>query len=169
MAGKEDLQALAAYVAALVPNKDYDEDDIDGLGAVAMNRAIQFGSLGEAIESLDPPVDFVRYMQGELKESESPSYKKSIQIASRLLRGNEDKTAGAFFFFPKGNSPSKELGLEKTYGSKNFNFFRQGVIAEPKSKPRGRKVSKVQEAPVQEVSESPSNSANKMSEMQGSY
>lgn len=165
MAGKEDLQALSAYVASLVPNKDYDEEDIDGLGAVAMNRAIQFGSLGEAIESLDPPIDFVRYIKGELKDSESPSYKKSIQIASRLLRGNEDKTGGAFFFFPKGNSPSKELGLEKTYGSKNFNFFRQGAVLEPKSKSRGRKVSKVPQAPVQEVSASPSASANQMSEM----
>ncbi len=149
MAGKEDLQVLSVYVASLIPNAGYSEDDIDGIGAVAMNRAIQFGSLGEAIESLDPPIEFVKYMQGDLKQSEAKSYKKSIQIASRLLRGNEDKANGAFFYFPKGSNPSKELGLEKTNGSKNFNFYKQGVVAEPK--PKRGKVSKVQQAPVQEV------------------
>lgn len=149
MAGKEDLQVLSAYVASLIPNSGYDEEDIDGIASVAMNRAIQFGSLGEAVESLDPPIDFVRYMQGELKPTEAKSFKKSIQIASRLLRGNEDKSAGAFFYFPKGSNPAKELGLEKTHGSKNFNFYKQGVVAEPK--PKRGKVSKVQQAPVQEV------------------
>lgn len=150
MAGKDDLHALSAYIASIVPNSGFHEDDIDGIGLVAMNRANQFGSLGEAIQSLDPPMDFVRYMQGEIKPSESKSFKKSIQIASRLLRGNEDKTSGAFFYFPKGNNPSKELGLEKTYGSKNFNFYKQGVIAESKPKPKRGKVSKLQQAPVQE-------------------
>lgn len=167
MAGKEDLQALSSYIAALIPDKSFGEDDIEGVGAVAMNRATQFGSLGEAIESLDPPVDFVKFMQGQIEDSKS--YKKSIQIASRFLNGNEDKTKGAFFFFPKGTNPSKELGLVKTHGSKNYNFYKQGVAPEPKSKPRGRKVSKVQQAPVQEVSASQGVGSNQMPPMQGNY
>lgn len=167
MAGIDDLRALSAYIATLIPNSGFSEDDIEGVAAVAMNRATQFGSLGEAIESLDPPVDFVRYMQNEIKDSEKKSYKKSIQIASRFIRGSEDKTNGAFFYFPKGKTPSKELGLIKTYGTKNFSFFKQGVIAQ--TKPRRGKVSKLQSSPVQEATLPSPSDSGEVSEMQGSY
>ena len=151
MSGKEDLRALSAYIASLIPSKDYNDEDIEGIAAVAMNRATNFGSLGEAIESMDPPAEFVELMQGT--STNMMSFKKSIQIASRFLNGNEDKSNGAFFFFPKGKSPAKELGLEKTYGTKNFNFFKYGAKEESAPKRvRGRKVRKLQEAPVQEVS-----------------
>lgn len=125
MAGKEDLQLLSSFVYSQAMGSKDIEKEVVGIGAVAMNRATQLGSLTEAIQSFEPGPEFQRVASGALSEQEMEDLKMVIQHTSRLLRGTEDPTGGALHYFPKKLKPAPETGLKRTYASPRYNFYKQ--------------------------------------------
>lgn len=127
MAGKEDLQLLSSYVYSQTMGSKDAEKEVGAIGAVVMNRATAMGNMLEAIDSLGVSPDFQRVAVGQIKEQEQGDFKRIIQLTSKLLRGSEDVTKGAFYYFPKKSKPAPELGLKRTYGTKTYDFYKQSI------------------------------------------
>lgn len=141
MAGKEDLQLLSSYIYSTTLDSKDTEKEVGAIGAVVMNRATAMGSMIEAIDSLGVSPDFERVAVGQIKEQEQSGYKRIVQLTSKLLRGSEDVTKGAMYYFPKKSKPAPELGLKRTHGTKSFDFYKQSI-------PTAGRVQEVQQAPI---------------------
>lgn len=125
MAGKDDIRMLSAYVYSKVKGMKDNEDDVQAVGSVVMNRATNLGSLQEAIGTMNPTPDMMEIMQGNIKGKGEKEYKRVIQLTSKLLRGQYDPTGGTIDLAPKRSKVDKSLGLTKSYSTKNHTFFRQ--------------------------------------------
>jgi electron transfer flavoprotein alpha subunit len=122
MAGKDDLRLLSSFVYSKLGTAK-DEDDIEALGAITMNRATSLGSITEAVQTMSPSPDMIELMKGSVQGKKENEYKRVIQITSRMLRGSADPTGGAIDFMPKHSKNQKAFGLNKTYATKNYNFY----------------------------------------------
>ena len=126
MAGRDDLKLLSSFIYSKIRGK-YDPEDAKAIGAVTMNRATQTGSLEEAIQSLGAGPELLDIIQGNVKGKEAKEYKHTIQQSSLLLKGSNDPTGGATDFMPRRSKIDKTLGLAKTHGTKNYNFYKRSL------------------------------------------
>jgi hypothetical protein len=128
VAGKDDLRLLSAYIYTRVKGMPDAANEIHAIGSVVMNRATALGSLGEAIQSMNPTPDIMEVMQGTIKGRGEKEYKKVVQMTSKMLRGSVDPTGGAVELLPKRKKIDKSLNLVKTHATRGHNFYKPAQV-----------------------------------------
>jgi hypothetical protein len=66
-------------------------------------------------------------MVGGLKKRDEKSYKRVVQLTSKMLRGSEDTTGGAIELAPRRSKIDKSLNLVKSHATKNYNFYKPAL------------------------------------------
>lgn len=121
MAGMDDLKLLSAHVYSKMRGKGMDDKEVEAVAATTMNKAMQIGSLAEAVQTSNPTPDMMDIMQGNIKGREQREFNRVIQKSSMLLRGAKDITGGATEVAPKR---TRVPGFAKTLSTKNFSFHK---------------------------------------------